>query len=78
MSKSLFQILKEIDAEKYYQPSVIAKKDWLVGYEGTNPYYAILELIKLGRLEAKDFSRGKTPYYKVLGKDLIKYLKTFE
>jgi len=76
--KTLEQVKKEIMPEAYYRPREIAENNWMIGYRGKNAYYYILKLIKLGRLRAKDFGLGKTPYYRVLGSDLLRYLETLK
>ena len=74
MTKTLNDIKKEIDLKEWYRPSQISNYRWMLGYQGKNAYFYILELIKLGKLKAKNFGKGKTPYYRILGSDLIEYL----
>jgi hypothetical protein len=78
--KTLSEIRLEIDLEKYYSPRKIAENFWITngrGEEGKSNYDQVLRLIRFGKLPAKNFGLGKTPYYRVKGIDLLNYLKTF-
>jgi hypothetical protein len=76
--KSIDYIINEIDPTQLYTPMQISQKKWLYGFNGEVSYYSILRLIKSGEIIAKNFGKGKTPYFRVLGKDLIKYTEKFK
>ena len=75
MVKTLKQVKKEVTPGEFYRPSEIAKRGWIIDFKGKGRYAYILKLIRLNRLRARDFGLGKTPYYKVLGRELIRYLE---
>jgi hypothetical protein len=78
--KTLSEIRLEIDPEKYYSPREISQKCWITnsnGEEAKTNYDQVLRLIRFGKLPARNFGLGKTPYYRVKGIDLLNYLKTF-
>jgi len=75
-NKALQKIIKEIDPERWYRPMEIAKAGWIRNAGNKGDYYYVLKLIKRGRLRARDFGLGKTPYYRVLGSEIIRYLES--
>lgn len=72
--KTLKQIQKEINPEEFYRPAQISKNQWLPGYQGKNAYAHILKLIQKRRIKAKNFGLGKTPYFRILGAELLKFI----
>lgn len=76
--KTVDDVIKEIDPTQWYRPSQISDNMWMVGFQGKRSYFYILQLIKLNRLKAKNFGKGKTSYFRILGSDLIRYLETLK
>lgn len=68
--------MNEIDPKKWYKPRVIADNGWIqkpsISYVSSN-YAYILDLIKEGILEAKNYGKGKTPYYAIKGEEIIRF-----
>lgn len=60
----------EINVNKRYKPREIAKNGWL-----DYCYHSILKLIHKNELKAKDFGLGETPYYRVKGSEILRYIK---
>ena len=76
--KTLKTIKKEIESEQYYSPMKIAQNRWIVsGGIGKSSYYYVLKLIKCNRLRAVDLGLGMTKYYRVLGSDILRFVKNF-
>lgn len=76
--KTLNQIKKEINPEEFYRPRQIAQNHWILWYQGGNAYLYILRLISKKRIKAKNFGFGKTPYFRILGSELLRFInKTY-
>lgn len=73
--KTLEQVKSEVDLDRFYRPREIANNRWMIEYQGNDSYYYILKLIKVGRLKARNFGLGKTNFWKVTGREIIKYLE---
>ena len=78
MTKTFEQIIKEVNPNEWYKPKTISDNQWLWGFHGKNSYNAVLDLIGLRKIMARDFGRGKTKYWKVLGSELIRYLESLK
>lgn len=62
-----------IDPEREYKPSEIARFGFILDTKGKPNYRYVTNLIQKGKLRARNVGAGAIPYYKVLGKDIIKW-----
>ena len=70
-------MLVPIDPTKEYKPSEIAENGWILNTKGKKDYLYVLNLIKGGKLRAKNHATlGQTKYFKVLGSDILTYKNT--
>ena len=74
--KTLSTIRRELNPEVYYKPSEIADNNWIsCDGKGKASYYYILKLIKNNKIKARNFGLGKTPYYRIRGSEILKFIK---
>ena len=57
----------------WYTPRSIAELKLINSSRGGISYNFVLDEIIAKRLFATNFGQGKTPYWRVLGKDILKY-----
>lgn len=76
--KTIEERKREIEPEKKYKPREIARNNWIVNSKGKGDYYLVLKLINKNVLRARDVGNGKTPYYRVLGSEIIRYLDSLK
>jgi hypothetical protein len=82
MRKKLEIIKKEIDPDGWYKPRTIAENGWIVapnrkGKSWIGSYAYILKLIKAGKIKAKNWGLGQTPYYRINGREILKFLEEY-
>jgi len=63
--------MRTIYGKKWYKPSEIAKLGLILNSKGKGDYNFVLNLIKSGRLRAKDYSNGKKVSYWLVPEDEI-------
>lgn len=70
--------MNEIDPNKWYKPTIIAQNGWIqkpsINVVSSN-YAYVLQLIRNGSLSSKNYGNGKTPYFAVLGLEIIRFNK---
>lgn len=70
--------INEINPEKWYRPKVIAEAGWIqkpsINFVSSS-YAYILKLIRDGSLSSKNYGQGKTPYFAVQGKEILRFIK---
>jgi hypothetical protein len=67
--------MEKIEKDRWYRPSEIAKLGFIKNSKGEGDYALILKFIKRGKLMARNFGLGKTPYFRVKGDEIIRYLE---
>ena len=70
--------MKKIITNNWYRPSEIAQNGWIKNSKGKGDYMLVLKLIRKGRLKARNFGLGLTPYYRILGSEIIRYLNSLK
>jgi ribosomal protein L15 len=74
-TKISMDMINKIDPNHEYKPMEIAEAGWIKNTEGQKDYKYILKLIKNGKIPARNVAvSGVTPYYRVLGKNIISYI----
>jgi hypothetical protein len=64
-----------INPDEEYTPTQITRYGWILNNRNRPNYKYILQLIKAGKLRARNVCTSNTgaKYYKVLGADILKY-----
>lgn len=65
----------KIKKDMYYKPRDIARLKLITSSRGQVSYNFVLDEIRAERLKAENRGGGKTPYFWVLGSDIIEYRK---
>lgn len=68
--------MRTLYGQTWYRPREIADYGLILNSRGRKDYYFVLELIKSGRLRAKDYGRGKVPYWLVPESEIARYHDT--
>lgn len=73
--------MKKFYGKTWYRPMEIAKQGLIVNSKGdrstvSGNYNFVLELIKTGRLRAKNYAKGDKPYWLVPESEIERYHKT--
>lgn len=68
----------QIQEEKWYIPSEIAKLGLIVNSKNKADTIFVLRLIKRGKLKAQNYATATKPFYRVLGRDILQYKHDYE
>lgn len=73
--------MKTIYGKRWFTPMEIAKQGLIQNSKGdratvSGNYNFVLELIKAGRLHAKNYAKGKKPYWLVPESEIVRYHDT--
>lgn len=73
--------MKTLYGQKWYKPMEIAQRGLIQSSKGdrgsvAGHYNFVIELIKSGRLRAKNYSKGDKPYYLVPDSEIARYHDT--
>lgn len=73
--------MKTIYNKRWFTPMEIAKQGLIQSSKGANGtvagnYNFVLELIKSGRIRAKNYAKGKKPYWLVPEDEIVRYHDT--
>jgi hypothetical protein len=71
---------EQIDPNREYRPMEIVNLGFIKNTKGSGGYGAynfVLNLIRAGKIKARNVGMGKVPHFMVKGEDIIKYLTSY-
>ena len=70
------------DLKKYpdrlYTPMEVSNRGWILDRNRNGNYSLVLKLIRVGHLNAENYSVGAKPMYQVKASEIISYLKKYK
>lgn len=67
-------MVENIDPNRWYKPSEIAKNKFIVNSVNKADMYFVLKLIRRGKLKADNYATETKPFYRVRGSEIIRFI----